>query len=440
MHAITFRAAAAALGACLLVPAVRPAAQSHPYLDAAVDAARWVRAAGVRTGAGLTWPADPADPKSVGTTLYSGSPGVVLFMLELHHATKDSAYLADARAGADELIARLASEQQTGLYTGIAGVGFTLGEVHRATGDRTYRDGMAAVVRTLKDRAQPAGAGVQWSAVTDIIGGNAGTGLFLLHAAAYLGDPAARSLAARAADRLIEAGIPEHGGLKWMMEPSFARLMPNFSHGTAGIAYFLARVYEETKDRKYLDASLAGARYLQAIAKTDGDICLIQHNQPQGLELYYLGWCHGPVGTARLWRQLAKVTGDASWDAWVDKSARGILQSGIPEKLTDGFWNNVSQCCGSAGVGQFFLDLHEARTNPTYLTFAKRMTGDLLKRGTRDEKGLRWVQAEHRVQPKLLVAQTGYMQGAAGIGMWLLRLDAAERGRENFVRFPDTPF
>jgi lantibiotic modifying enzyme len=216
--------------------------------------------------------------------------------------------------------------------------------------------------------------------------------------------------------------------------------MPNFSHGTAGIAYFLARVYEETKDRRYLEASLGGARYLQAIAKTDGDICLIQHNQPQGLELYYLGWCHGPVGTARLWRQLAKVTGDASWDAWVDRSARGILQSGIPEKLTDGFWNNVSQCCGSAGVGQFFLDLHATRATPAYLAFAKRITGDLLKRGTRDEQGLRWVQAEHRTQPKLLVAQTGYMQGAAGIGMWLLRLDAAERGRGNFVSFPDTPF
>lgn len=440
MQAITFRAAAAALGVCLLVPAVRPAAQNHRYLEAAEDAARWVRAAGVRTEAGLTWPADPADPKSVGTTLYSGSPGVVLFMLELHHATKDPAYLADARAGADELVARLASEKQTGLYTGIAGVGFTLGEVHRATGEQKYRDGMAGVVRALTDRAQAAGAGVQWSEVTDIIGGNAGTGLFLLHAATYLGDPAARPLAAKAADRLIEVGIPEHGGLKWMMEPTFARLMPNFSHGTAGIAYFLARVYEETKDRKYLDASLAGARYLQAIAKTDGDICLIQHNQPQGLELYYLGWCHGPVGTARLWRQLAKVTGDAVWDAWVDKSARGILRSGIPEKLTDGFWNNVSQCCGSAGVGQFFLDLHGARANPAYLAFAKRMTEDLLTRGTRDEKGLRWVQAEHRVQPTLLVAQTGYMQGAAGIGMWLLRLDAAEHGRGHFVRFPDTPF
>lgn len=423
---------------CCLVSV--PAGIEREYLAAAADAAKWIRSSEVKTPSGLTWPSDPRDPATVNDTLYSGSPGVVLFFLELHHATKDPAHLAAARSGTDELLARLPEQKQTGLYTGIAGIGFTLGEVHRATNDPRYRKGMADVVALLQARAVPAGSGVQWSDVTDIISGNAGTALFLLHAARHLEDASATQLASRAGDRLIELGIPEHGGLKWAMDPQFARLMPNFSHGTAGIAYFLARLYEETKQKKYLDAALAGARYLQAIAKTEGNICLIHHNQPQGLELYYLGWCHGPVGTARLWRQLAKVTRDPSWDEWIDRSARGVLQAGIPEKLTEGFWNNVSQCCGSAGVGQFFLDLHHLRANPTHLAFAKRMTADLLKRGTRDERGLRWVQAEHRVQPNLLVAQTGYMQGAAGIGTWLLRLDAAENGRTPFVRFPDTPF
>jgi lantibiotic modifying enzyme len=89
----------------------------------------------------------------------------------------------------------------------------------------------------------------------------------------------------------------------------------------------------------------------------------------------------------------------------------------------------VSQCCGSAGVAQFFLDLYAVTKDATYLQFSKKMSADLLARGTRDEKGLRWAQAEHRVRPELLIAQTGYMQGAAGIGMWLLRLDAAEQNR-----------
>jgi lantibiotic modifying enzyme len=296
---IRLTAFCAAIAALAVAAAAAMAPADRVYLDAAVDTAKWVRASAVKTTAGVTWPADPTDPTTTGTTLYTGSPGVVLFLVELHHATGRAEYLNDARAGADDLVAKLASEKQPGLYTGIAGIGFTLGEVHRATGDPRYREAVKFVVSTLEARAVATGAGVQWSDVTDIIGGNAGTGLFLLHAGKQLGDANAAALARRAADRLIEVGIPEHGGLKWSMDPKFPRQMPNFSHGTAGIAYFLARVYEENRDRKYLDGAMAGAKYLQAIAKTDGDVCFIQHNnQPQGLELYYLGWCHGPVGTA----------------------------------------------------------------------------------------------------------------------------------------------
>jgi lantibiotic modifying enzyme len=146
------------------------------------------------------------------------------------------------------------------------------------------------------------------------------------------------------------------------------------------------------------------------------------------------------VGTARLWYKLARVDDETRWMPWVRRSARALLESGIPERRTEGFWNNVGQCCGTAGVAQFFLDLHRILGDRAHLAFAKRMTADLLARGTRDDKGLRWVQAEHRVQPTLLVAQTGYMQGAAGIGMWLLRLDGAENGRPPFVTFPDSPW
>ena len=446
-------------------PRAEPAAaQQSRYLSAAEDAARWVRASAIKTDAGITWPADPTDPKTVGNSLYTGAPGVVLFLLELHHATGKREYLDEARAGADALLAALPNEKQPGLYTGIAGIGFTLGEVYRATKDEKYRKGASDAVGLLFKRSTREDGGISWSPVTDIISGNAGIGLFLLYADEVAGGGFAGAIVGQVADGLIKLGIPEHGGLKWQMAPNAPRLMPNFSHGTAGIAYFLARAAERPMEetgsqgvnhKKFLNAALAGAKYLQAIAKTEGDICLIPHNQPDGLDMYYLGWCHGPVGTARLWYQLAKVTGDKQWLTWVDRSAKAVTTSGIPEKRTPGFWNNVSQCCGSAGVAQFFLDLHNAgiagtkqaadknpvvKWDPAYLTFAKKMTDDLLARGTRDEKGLRWVQAEHRVQPQLLVAQTGYMQGAAGIGMWLLRLDAAESKRKPFVRFPDTPF
>jgi hypothetical protein len=44
------------------------------------------------------------------------------------------------------------------------------------------------------------------------------------------------------------------------------------------------------------------------------------------------------------------------------------------------------------------------------------------------------------VRPDLLVAQTGFMQGAAGVGTFLLHLDAHGRGREPRIVLPDSPF
>jgi lantibiotic modifying enzyme len=217
-------------------------------------------------------------------------------------------------------------------------------------------------------------------------------------------------------------------------------MMPNFSHGTAGIAYFLATLYMETKEQIFLDAALLGAEYLKSIAVTEGGGCLVFHNEPDGEDLYYLGWCHGPVGTARLFYRLHQATGENNWMEWVGRSARAILDSGIPEQQTPGFWNNVSQCCGSAGVAQFFLDLHILTGDPEYLEFCRRVSADMLARATPEGEGLKWVQAEHRVKPDLLEAQTGFMQGAAGVGMFLLHLDAFEQGREWFITLPDTPF
>ncbi len=95
---------------------------------------------------------------------------------------------------------------------------------------------------------------------------------------------------------------------------------------------------------------------------------------------------------------------------------------------------------GIAGVAEFFLSLHQITHERDYLDFARRLTEDSLARGTRDDSGLRFVQAENRTEPDHLQAQTGYMQGAAGIGLLLLRLHAFETGVDFGITLPDSPF
>src|SRR4051794_38866466 len=69
-------------------------APSPGYLDAAVKAAHWIHTARVETPQGVLWLTGPERPEGLDTTpnLYTGSAGVVLFLLELAQATGDKAY------------------------------------------------------------------------------------------------------------------------------------------------------------------------------------------------------------------------------------------------------------------------------------------------------------------------------------------------------------
>ena len=187
-------------------------------------------------------------------------------------------------------------------------------------------------------------------------------------------------------------------------------------------------------ERPYLDAAVAAAAF------KEGGVCLVFHNEPEREDLFYLGWCHGPVGTSRLFFRLFQITGDNEWIDLVEMGAKAILESGIPEQEVEGFWNNVGVCCGSAGVADFFLSLYNITKKRDYLDFARHLTNDLLARTTKVEGGMKWIQAEHRVRPEFLQAQTGLMQGASGIGLWLLRLDAFDHNRIPQIIFPDNPF
>jgi len=51
----------------------------------------------------------------------------------------------------------------------------------------------------------------------------------------------------------------------------------------------------------------------------------------------------------------------------------------------------------------------------------------------------RWLHAEHRDRPDFLQAQTGYMQGAAGMASFLLNLGATEEGMSVKRPLPDWP-
>jgi hypothetical protein len=97
-----------------------------------------------------------------------------------------------------------------------------LNRVFQSTGDEKYRKAAVRCRDLIHAAAQPAGAGIQWGGVTDIIAGASGTGLYLLDVARAMDDTASRDLAVRAGLRLIELGIPEAGASGGWTPPSSA--------------------------------------------------------------------------------------------------------------------------------------------------------------------------------------------------------------------------
>jgi lantibiotic modifying enzyme len=332
------------------------------------------------------------------------------------------------------------------LYGGLAGLAFVLNETGKATGDAKYREAARAATDAIVRAAKPAGSGVAWADVPGIAA-DGSVLLYLLYAAKEFQDDNYRRTAELAGNRILEKAVTEpRGGLSWRGFPAFPGIpkdayFPNFEGGTAGVSYVLARLYGATKNSKYLDAAKLGAAHLQSIATVRGNAALVPYRFPDLTDVYYLGFCHGPAGTARTFFELHKLTGDPVYEQWTERLANGVVQSGIPEKETPGYWNVVCQCCGSAAVVELFVGLWAATGRKDYLAFAQRVARQLVSRGTNlDGKGTRWYQAWTRVRPWEVSAETGYSIGAAGVGAALLHVHLAQQGRYSAILLPDDPF
>jgi lantibiotic modifying enzyme len=428
--AITRREALGACAAFAMTPFWKlPPPSESPYEACARDAARWLRAQPMQTGAGKAWPAIPGKRETMTVDIYSGTAGVLLFLAEAARRWPELELKEDARQAGKEILSwipEMAERRFMGLYTGVSGMLWALAESHvRGIADPAWTEGKAPQLPTL--HAQDLARHRTPSSTNDVVSGLAGLGLAFLEAPLLRDRKLAIASAAGLGDLLLERARPEGEGLRWALEENLARNMPNFSHGTAGVAFFLSKLYTRTKHKPYLEAALKGAGYLLGVADKQEDGCLIFHADPDGLSRYYLGWCHGPAGTSQLWWQLAKATGDRKWSEWARRGAKSLLDLNVPEQRHEGYWNNEGLCCGTAGIGRFFLDMYRRTRDKTYLQAAERCARALLERAVRDEQGAHWPHAEHRVKPAEVAAQTGWMQGAAGIAAFLLEMASPRR-------------
>jgi hypothetical protein len=262
--------------------------------------------------------------------------------------------------------------------------------------------------------------------VTDVVRGTAG----VLLAAVWADAPELGSLAA---DLLLAEAEEVPTGLDWAFVPERFRTdelvrLPNFSHGIAGIASALAVAGIRFARPALVAAATRGAEHLLSL----GDGYVVPQRIPPGEEPVSHGWCHGGAGTSLLYRALeragvASVAGEPPRE-WHRRSLHGVRTSGLPARLRPGFWDNDGRCCGTAGVGEVFLDAWCHDGAPEDLEFAVRLADALVDRAIVDGPHAYWRFVEHRDEDPLLPPGVGWMQGAAGIAAFLFRVSRALRG------------
>ncbi|MGC2485905.1 MAG: lanthionine synthetase LanC family protein [Acidimicrobiales bacterium] len=357
-------------------------------------------------------------------SLYHGLAGAVLGLFEADQHFRNGRYTSAVRQGADVLADVVDGADDCSLYLGLAGVAFALRTLQRDS----EADRALTIIRERFD-------GTRWNDMFELMMGNAGIALGALHA----GDV---DLAVSALEPYrTKADVTAHG-VNWAVRPSPPR-SHHIAHGTLGIVYALADVGDAAGRTDMVELAILGANDVTSRSDAGPEYFLVPHSDPPHrpdlIERYSYGWCNGPAGDAQVFRLLERVTDQSTWSDLVDRCWRTVTESGLPQRLRPGFWDNNGRCCGTAGVLALASDRIVERADE--FTFADLLIDDLTARAIVDDAGARWSNVEHRTQPNDLEPHAGWAMGNAGIVTELLRYARLCEGRspDYAVNWPDHP-
>jgi len=332
------------------------------------------------------------EPKERDPCVYSGDAGVALLYVGLYRATGKKEWLDAARQALDRAVA--ATGDDPGLYTGRAGVGQVCVDAYRASGE-------AAFLAMARECAK----GLDDPRATDVISGAAGIGIFRLNLHVATGAKEDLDAARRTGDWLARRAIGVEGAVCWRVgADETSRIFTGFSHGAAGIGYFLLGVSRATGEAYYADLAEEAARFVARNATPEGDDGWLWYRTvpPDKDEQIRVQWCHGPPGNGLLFAALVRAGKRAHRPA-LDRCLATTRRLGRTAR-TGG-----CQCHGVAGNAELLLEAYLLTKDKALLDEARHWgTALLVPRG----EGFA-VDTEY---------DSSYMLGLAGIGHFFLRL------------------
>ncbi len=345
-------------------------------------------------------------PVPLGFDLYSGVPGITLFLAYLGAVTRDDEARELAEATWETHRRALAEGpevlSQLGPFTGLGGVVFLALHLSRLWRRPDLLQVAAQAARWIEERL-PEDEGV------DVLSGSAGCIPVLLSLERATGEGCYLELAKRCGDRVLRAARELPEGIGWTSGRVNERPLSGFSHGGAGFAWALAQLARATGDGRFERAVHAAHAYERSLFDpAEGNWRdLRSFRGPDGG--FSIAWCHGAVGIglARM-ADLALEDDDEEWAV-----LRGELEIALETTLGFGIGSDHSLCHGSLGNAELLAAAGRLLDRP----LAMRRAGQIAAVVCDEVEAGRF-----RCGVPGGCETPGLMDGLAGIGYGLLRL------------------
>lgn len=348
----------------------------------------------------------------LGYGLYDGSCGIALFLAALAKLQGDDGYQELALAALQSLRQYLQSPESSQAIAKQIGIGGAVG-----CGSLVYalvRIGQFLDEPALVEDAAKAATLLTPELLTadqklDVISGVAGAILGLLALYRMTGESAVLEQAIIGGHHLLDCRVASDLGFKaW--KTLDGRLLTGFSHGAAGIAYALLRLYESTGDACFLEAASEAIAYERSVLSPEAGNWSNFRNSVsrEGKPTFTSGWCHGApgIGIARLGTLGILNTSEIRQDV---ETALNTTQ-----KVS---WQGIDQtCCGNFGRIDFLLEAGSRLLRPELIASAQKQAAWAITRAR--ETG--FFRCCDKVQGDTY--SPGFFIGTSGIGYELLRL------------------
>lgn len=345
----------------------------------------------------------------LGYNLYDGVCGVALFLAALEKVTGGAGF-RDLALGALQTLCQDVQSSASALVSEV-GIGGAVG-----CGSMIYglvRSSQFLEEPNLLESARHLAAVITPDSIAadgkfDVISGAAGAilGLLALHQVCVDRDVLAQAIAC--GEHLLHHRVVNDSNHRtWAFK---GKLLTGFSHGAAGIAYALLRLYQATGETAFREASLEANAYESSVFLPEvGNWPDFRYPQTQKGFTCMCSWCHGAAGIG-----LARV---AALDILDTDAIQQDIQAAVNTTRQLDLKGRDYLCCGNLGRVEFLLSAARKLSQPQLLETAMKQTAQVVTRAK--QQGTFGYGASLAYHP-------GFFQGAAGIGYELLRLAAPD--------------